>query len=126
MGSARSAPIGCELSPDSGECALHHGAMLNELRRHSEAVGELCRCEPFVVIRGRAILLLSQQVIKVGLLGGGRPESQRYPVQYLATVGEAKIETRLGKAMHVAGERHHLAGIDRCGDAVGLLGETQS
>src|ERR1039458_687773 len=98
---------------------------INVVLSHSEAVGELRRREPFVIVRGGAVLLLGQQVVEILLLSGGGPESQRHPMEQFAAVSAAKIKTRLSKTMHAALERYHLAGVNRPGDAVGLRGEAQ-
>ena len=51
-------------------------------------------------VRGRALLLLGQEVVEICLLGSGEPKSQRHSIDQRAAVGAAKIETRRWAEIH--------------------------
>src|SRR5262245_41179591 len=44
---------------------------------HAKTAGVLLRSEPLVVLRRGRVLLLAKESVKLGLLGGRKPESQR-------------------------------------------------
>jgi hypothetical protein len=78
-----------------------------------------------VIVRGRTLLLLGQEIIERGLLRGGGMEDQSHSMYGLAAVRAAEIKTSLGQSVDIAFERNELAGIDWAGNAVGLGGKAQ-
>ncbi len=106
---AAQAEVGARLAPQSGECAFVHGMTLNELGRHTEAIGELLRAVKLTPSNPEIFHHLAYAAEKLG---------NAALAVTLAMRAHRLDPAKPSRALYVA---HLLGRLDRRADAIGVL-----